>query len=173
MTLDQIIDATVKLEGGYINDPTDKGGETNYGITVATARAAGYTGAMKDLPLTTAKQIYRNEYIVKPGFDSFVTLSSELTAKLFDIGVNMGPANATKFLQDSLNLLFGSTLTVDGKMGPATRTAVTGYFASRTTAASILIKMINCLQGARYADIVRKDPTQRKYINGWIGNRIS
>lgn len=54
-----------------MNDPSDKGGETNYGITVATARANGYKGAMRDLPLQTAKDIYRNEYLVKPGFRKY------------------------------------------------------------------------------------------------------
>ena len=32
MTLDDIIDTTVKADGDYVNDPSDEGGETNYGI---------------------------------------------------------------------------------------------------------------------------------------------
>jgi lysozyme family protein len=30
---DQIIDKVLKHEGGYVNDPNDPGGETNYGIS--------------------------------------------------------------------------------------------------------------------------------------------
>lgn len=165
MTIDDIINTTVKAEGGYVNDPSDKGGETNYGITLATARANGYTGAMRDLPLQTAKDIYRSEYLVKPGF---ITFPSEIAAELFDTGVNMGPSTATKFLQRAVNALYGSGLTVDGKMGPATKSAVTGYLASRTAASAILVKALNCLQGVRYIELVEGNASQRKFINGWF-----
>ncbi|WP_312999669.1 glycosyl hydrolase 108 family protein [Leclercia sp.] len=170
MTLDQIIDATIKAEGGYVNDPADSGGATNYGITEKVARANGYTGDMRSLPLATAKQIYRNEYLVKPGFADF---PSEIAAELFDTGVNMGPATAAKFLQRAINALQGSSLTVDGKMGPATKSAVNAYLASRVNSASILLKALNCLQGVRYIEIVEKNPSQRKFVNGWISQRIS
>lgn len=169
MKLDDIINTTVKAEGGYVNDPSDEGGETNYGITVATARRNDYTGAMRDLPLQTAKDIYRNEYLVKPGFTVF---PSEVAAELFDTGVNMGPATATKFLQRAINALYGSGLAVDGKMGPATRKAVTGYLASRSNASDILVKALNGLQCTRYIEIVEANPTQRKFFNGWIANRV-
>lgn len=169
MKLDEIIDATIKAEGGYVNDPADSGGATNYGITEKTARANGYLGDMRSLPLATAKQIYRNEYLVKPGFSDF---PSDVAAELFDTGVNMGPAKATEFLQRATNALNGSGLSVDGKMGPATKAAVKSYLSSRSNAASILVKALNCLQGARYIEIVEKNPSQRKFINGWIANRV-
>lgn len=169
MTLDQIIDATIKAEGGYVNDPTDRGGATKYGITQTVARANGYTGDMRDLPLQTARDIYRSEYAIKPGFVDF---PSDIAAELFDTGVNMGTSTATKFLQRAVNALAGSGLVVDGKMGPATRKAVTGYLASRSNASDILLKALNGLQCTRYIEIVEANPTQRKYINGWITNRV-
>ncbi len=169
MTLDQIIDATIKAEGGYVNDPTDRGGATKYGITQAVAGANGYTGDMRDLPLQTARDIYRSEYAIKPGFVEF---PSDIAAELFDTGVNMGTSTATKFLQRAVNALSGSGLVVDGKMGPATRKAVTTYLASRSNASDILLKALNGLQCTRYIEIVEANPTQRKYINGWIANRV-
>lgn len=169
MTLDDIINATVKAEGGYVNDPSDKGGETNYGITVATARANGYTGSMRDLPLQTAKDIYLNEYLVKPGFSTF---PAPIAAELFDTGVNMGPATATKFLQRAVNALQGSGLAVDGKMGPATRGAVVTYLNSRANTQDILLKALNCLQGVRYIELVEANASQRRFINGWLANRV-
>jgi lysozyme family protein len=169
MTLDQIIDATIKAEGGYVNDPADSGGATNYGITEKTARANGYTGDMRNLPLETAKQIYRNEYLVKPGFADF---PSEVAAELFDTGVNMGPATATKFLQRAINALHGSSLTVDGKIGPATKSAVNAYLASRVNSASILLKALNGLQCVRYIELVEANASQRRFVNGWLANRV-
>lgn len=51
-------------EGGYANREfaADPGGETMYGITLKVARAWGYLGPMKDLPLETAKSIARANY---------------------------------------------------------------------------------------------------------------
>lgn len=169
MTLDQIIDATIKAEGGYVNDPADRGGATKYGITQTVARANGYTGDMRDLPLQTARDIYKREYAVKPGFIDF---PSEIAAELFDTGVNMGTAKATQFLQRAINALSGAGITVDGKMGPATRNAVNAYLKSRSNATDILLKALNGLQCVRYIEIVEANPSQRRFINGWIANRI-
>lgn len=169
MTLDQIVDLTIKAEGGYVNDPADRGGATKYGITQSVARANGYSGDMRDLPLQTAKDIYKREYAIKPGFADF---PSEVAAELFDTGVNMGTSTATKFLQRAVNVLAGSAIAMDGKMGPATRGAVNNYLTSRGNAIENLVKMMECFQGERYAEIVEKNPTQRKFINGWIANRV-
>lgn len=169
MTLDQIIDATIKAEGGYVNDPADRGGATKYGITENVARANGYNGNMRDLPLDTAREIYKREYAIKPGFYNF---PSQLAAELFDAGVNMGTATATKFLQRAVNALGGAGIAVDGKIGPATRSAVNTYLASRSNAVDILVKALNGLQCAHYIEIVEANPSQRKFINGWIANRV-
>ena len=47
---DQIIDEIIRKEGGYVNDPADSGGETNWGITVSRARQSGYNGDMRTMP---------------------------------------------------------------------------------------------------------------------------
>lgn len=44
-----ILGTTLDLEGGYVNDPVDPGGETNHGVTIGTARESGFTGNMRDL----------------------------------------------------------------------------------------------------------------------------
>ena len=62
MAFDQALQHTVSLEGGYSNHAADRGGATDYGITEAVARENGYTGSMKDLPLSTAKEIYERRY---------------------------------------------------------------------------------------------------------------
>ena len=51
MNIDQYLEDLIKREGGYVNNPADRGGATKYGITEAVARTNGFKGNMKDLPL--------------------------------------------------------------------------------------------------------------------------
>ena len=69
MSKKDIINHVIEIEGGYVDDPSDSGGETNYGITKAVARRYGYAGHMRDLPREVAYQIYEansfeNEIII-------------------------------------------------------------------------------------------------------------
>lgn len=59
MNIEKYLDELIKREGGYVNNPADRGGATKYGITEAVARTNGYKGNMKDLPRDVAKAIYR------------------------------------------------------------------------------------------------------------------
>src|SRR5689334_14774160 len=99
LDVDQLIDALIDREGGYVNNPADKGGPTCFGITEAVARAHGYGGAMHDLPREQAIEIYRRLYWLRPRFDEVAKRSDRVAAELFDTGVNMGPAVAVTFLQ--------------------------------------------------------------------------
>ena len=92
MTADQIIEGILGKEGGYVNNPNDKGGPTRWGITQTTARAYGYTGDMKALPRETAKAIYLSQYWTEPKFDRIAELSPSIAQELCDTGVNMGQA---------------------------------------------------------------------------------
>lgn len=56
MNFDTAFDRLLGNEGGYVNNPADPGGETNWGVTVAVARASGYTGAMRDMTRARPKQ---------------------------------------------------------------------------------------------------------------------
>jgi lysozyme family protein len=95
----ELIDALIEREGGFVNHPDDRGGPTRFGITAAVARAHGYSGAMATLPRDEAAAIYRRLFWLRPRFDSIARRSARIAAELFDTGVNMGPAVAVTFLQ--------------------------------------------------------------------------
>jgi len=173
--IDSLISDLLKVEGGYVNNPADRGGETNFGITRATARAYGYYGNMRDMPVSVARAIYKAQYWTKPHFDAVALQSPAIAAELFDTGVNMGPPVAVQMLQRALNVLSGSALKIDGllSIGGATLTALAAYLKARPAdGEENLLKLLNCFQGERYADIVERNPSQRAFINGWIANRI-
>lgn len=174
MTIDDIIEAVLRAEGRYVNNPDDRGGETNWGITKTTARAHGYNGPMRDLPRSTAKQIYLNTYVVKPGYDKIAVLSPTIAAELVDTGVNMGPAVATRFLQRSLNALNRrgadyADIAVDGAAGPGTRTALSKYLAKRGKEGERrLLALLNALQGARYVELCEGRQANETFMYGWL-----
>ncbi len=58
-SIDELVDALIEREGGYVNHPADRGGATCWGITETVARAHGYRGAMRKLPRDKAAEIYR------------------------------------------------------------------------------------------------------------------
>lgn len=163
----KLIDDIIAREGGYVNNPADKGGPTNYGITEATARANGYTGNMHDLPRSTAVAIYTKQYVAPfAGVNDEVILN-----ELVDTAVNMGVKTSVSFLQRSLRA-FGSTITADGAIGPKTIDAL-NVFLKRSGSTSVLLKMLNCLQGERYIALVEKNPSQAIFLFGWFANRVS
>lgn len=175
--LEAIINAVIDVEGRYNNDPDDRGGETMYGITVAVARSAGYLGPMRDLPIEVARTIYRRRYINAPGFDRVFEVDPEIGVELIDTGVNMGPARAAEFLQRWLNgFNFGgqySQLFVDGRIGDVSIGALKAFldwrgFVGRTA----MLRGLNGVQAGRYLEITEARPAQRKFLFGWIMNRV-
>lgn len=170
-TRDEIIRRTIAREGGYVNDPLDRGGETNYGITVAAARANGYNGLMARMSLHDAIEIYRRAYWDAVRGDDLLVESATVAEEVYDTAVNMGPARAGIFLQRALNVLTsGVPLRVDGLIGPATVAVLRGHLLTRSEIP--LVRALNCLQGAFYVELAERDPTQERFMYGWLNNRV-
>lgn len=170
-----IVAAIFAVEGGYVNDPRDPGGETNHGITLATAQAAGYTGKMRDLDVSTATNIYISNYINKPGFGEVITLSPAVGQKLVDAGVNAGPSRSSTWFQQGLNSLNRGGLdyakiTVDGKIGAGTISAYTALVNKRgkIKACEMMIKLVDAQQVSHYTSLTNLS----QYTPGWIDARI-
>lgn len=174
---DDYINGVIAREGGYTNDPRDAGGETNFGVTLATARAYGYVGAMQDMPRDTAYQIYLQRYWLQPRFDQLAIVDATLADKLLDIGVNMGPATGVQFVQRALNVLNQQAqafpdIAVDGGLGPMTLTALKAFYAMRgADGARVLLNMVSAQQSVRYIELAEKSPTNEAFEYGWQLNR--
>lgn len=167
------------VEGGYVNDPRDSGGETNHGITATVARRNGYHGKMRELTKAVALQIYKNEYFVRPGYHLIATISEPVAEELFDSGVNAGPGRASTWLQEALNALNNqgklyADIAEDGRAGQGTRSALTAYLKSRgSEGEKVLLKALNVLQGAFYIDLSRRRPKDEAFVYGWLRTRVS
>ena len=149
-TFDEIIEHVLKHEGGYVNDPTDLGGETNYGITKRFYPDVD----IKNLTKEQAKEIYKRDYWDKNRVDE---LPEQLRHIFFDMCVNQGRGTAVKVLQRAANAK-GAKLKVDGGMGPATLKAVQNVEHDRVKSYRIL----------HYANLVINKPEQEKFWYGWF-----
>lgn len=111
MFFDVAFDKLLKHEGGYVNHPSDPGGETNFGITKRVAVENGYTGDMKSMPVETAKQIYKRMYWDAVRADD---LPSDIRYSVFDAAVNSGVSQSARWLQRACGVRD------DGVIGPQT-----------------------------------------------------
>ncbi|WP_413732323.1 glycoside hydrolase family 108 protein [Sodalis sp. RH20] len=179
MTKDDIFNEIIGREGGYVDNPDDAGGPTNWGITQTTARAHGYTGDMKNLTRLQAIAILDADYWTGPRFDQVAQVSMPIAVELTDTGVNMGPSVAAKFLQRSLNAMNNQgklypDLIADGQVGPRTITALKTYLSSRgTNSLVIMLRSLNCLQGAKYIELAESRAANETFVYGWLANRVA
>ena len=155
MNTDEIIRHTIKLEGGYNDVAGDKGGETKYGISKRSYPTV-------DIPNLTEEQaidIYRRDFIEKVNLH-YLT-NEKVLAKVFDIGVNMGTSRGIRFLQE----IVGAK--VDGILGPATANLANAMNGDD------LVQALRKKQVLHYAAIIKNDPTQVKFLIGWINRAFA
>lgn len=178
MSFDQAFSRTVGAEGGYSNNPNDAGGETMWGITAAVARAHGYQGAMRDMPLATAKAIYKSSYWELIHLDLVDAVSPAIAAEMFDTAVNMGVGVPVGFLQRALNAFNRQgrdypDMPVDGLLGKVTAAALDAFLKLRgAQGEKVLLAALNAQQGVRYLELAEKRPDNEAFEYGWFANRI-
>ena len=174
---EKIIGKIIKLEGGYSNNPRDKGGRTKYGITAKTAYKNGYVGDIKHLPYSKAYEIYSKKYWDINMLDDVAYFSATIAEELADTGINMGPTRAAMFLQRSLNVLNRNekdfdNVKVDGKIGLRTIAALRDFLKIRgKDGEKVLLRMLNALQIHKYIRIAERDSSQEEFVFGWVLNR--
>lgn len=136
------------VEGGYANDPADRGGATHFGISHASHK----TLDIERVSPEDARAIYRVDYWDRA---HCAALPDRLAVALFDSAVNHGPLRAIMLLQQTLGV------NVDGINGPLTQAA------AHAAGADTLIDYLT--RRARfYSDIVLADSTQSRFLNGWF-----
>lgn len=158
-TFDIALERTLGVEGGLSDDPLDRGGRTNYGITQpsydAWRIATGQPRQQVDL-ITDAevRAIYLADYWMPCRCDE---MPAALATVVFDMAVNSGVWNAKLALQRALGVK------TDGIVGSATLSAI-------ATVPDIVLRFLKQRAGL-VAEIVIDRPSQSAFLHGWI-NRL-
>lgn len=169
----KISSVILRHEGGYVNDPNDRGGETNMGITIATWRAyapidlgiEATSSTLRNMTKEQAEIIYYNHYWEPKGFCKLE--NTKVALMVYDWTITSG--RAVKQIRKMLHDEYNNRLIVNNIMDDD------------------MIHCINAVEDqeqllSRIAEI-RKDyyrsltitngepNAQIKFLNGWI-NRV-
>lgn len=178
----EIIARSIKVEAGYVNNPNDKGGETNHGITAATAaefkadlvRLFSWDGTMKNLTTDMAWWIYKTGWWDRLYLDEIFKIHPFLADRLFDFGINAGRTAAVTGLQRILNVMNRgqqdyADIIQDGAMGKGTLAALNSYIAKRGKVGILnLLQLLIDRQGWYYVEISEKRELNEEFMTGWV-----
>jgi lysozyme family protein len=176
LSIRDIADEILDREGGYVNDPDDPGGATNFGVTIHTMRALGLDldgdgqvtpQDVRRLSRDQAREIFIQHYFERPGI---ARLPEALQPSVFDMYVNAG-ANAVRILQRLL-VQMGHPVAVDGAIGPQTAAAAQRAAAE---APGHIADAYGIARRNYYYRLADSRPASRKYARrrdggkgGWI-----
>lgn len=160
-TLDKAYTRATKK--GFVNDPNDNGGATMIGVTIGTYRSyCRYKGwktpsvqDLKNMPYKVWRDVVYTMYWNKWKAD---TIQNQSVANMVVDWVWHSGAATIKRVQAILGL------TQDGIVGPKTIAAINNC--------NDIVDKIYTARKAYFEAIVKKNPSQKKWLKGWM-NRLN
>lgn len=171
-----------KEEGGIENDKEDKGGVTNYGISLNFLKQLicqnpslitdwdfHHNGVIDSYDIShmnknNAKWIYKTQWWDKYNYGE-ITYQA-LSNKVLEISVNMGPKRAAFFLIKAYHILYGGSPIIEtSKLNNMILSKINSLSEGDNEK---IIKKLEELCVQHYFNIVKKDPSQQKFLRGWI-----
>lgn len=160
-------------EGGWVDDPRDRGGETNFGISTLIIEREKITneflglpadfkrtpGWMKSMKVEAAVKVYMQLFWDKYQYD--LIGDQNMATKIFDCGVNCGPSRAHTMAQKALNDM-GVVIEVDGSLGPKTFKALNSVMPN-----SFMARMRGQME-MYYNSIIISRPLNAAFKNNWM-----
>jgi len=151
----QAVNKILLNEGGYVNDPIDPGGETNFGISKRQYPNID----IKELTKPMARAIYQQDYW-NP-IQGVKIVNQNVAEQIFDFAVNAGVKTAVQTVQKIL------LVKIDGVLGPKTLNVLNSY--------SNLFGFVDRIKTERvkyYLDICKAKPEMKKFLYGWIKRTV-
>lgn len=158
----------LKWEGGYVNDPVDRGGATNMGVTIETWRKVGYDingdGVIdeEDLKLLTKDDVINR--VLKPRYWNIWKADDIKNQSIANLVVDWTWGSGIYGIKYPQRILGTKD---DGIVGPITLSAINNYPNQEE-----LFLLLWNRRKQHFEDIVKRDPTQQRFIKGWL-NRLN
>jgi len=164
--IDKLIPIILRWEGHYVDDPLDRGGATNMGITLATWQRIGYDKNHDGhIDKEDVKQLDYNDfkYVFKSYWNTWLadSINNQSIANILVDWVWGSGRWGVIIPQRILGVK------PDGSVGPKTLQAVNDYQPQE--------ELFNKIKQARIDfvnDICKHNPTQKRFLKGWL-NRIN
>jgi len=157
-SFDKAIPTILKHEGGYVNDPKDPGGETNFGISKRQYPHLDIKALTEDGVVI----IYHRDYWL-PIYDALY--NQALATKVFDLAVNMGHKAAHRLLQKSLRKFksdLEERIKIDGILGPKT------LRATNIVAQTLLLRELRIQAAVYYVNLIVRKPGLVRFAYNWM-----
>lgn len=185
------VEHLLKIEGGFVDDPVDRGGATKYGISLRFLVAEGKIDLdgdgradfdldgdgdidgfdIRKLTRGDAKFLYHHCFWKRMDCDNLPRPVGEM---MFDQGVNAGIGNARRLLQLAINRCLARAasappqLKVDRVIGNQTMEAMNWVLRWGALGMPALTDAFRTEVRLRYRAIVARDPSQQRFLKGWL-----
>jgi lysozyme family protein len=148
------------IEGGHVNHPDDRGGETKFGISKKSYPELD----IKSLTEDEAQAIYLADYWNESGCQH---LPPALGFALFEAAVLHGPKQGVVFLQQSLKEQTSKRLMADGINGPITQAV------ARDANPYAVLEDFLTRRSRHMFDIAHGNSSQVIFLRGWMKRLFS
>jgi lysozyme family protein len=181
----EAIKIVFKHEGGFVDDPVDPGGATNFGVSLRYLSKIGEIDADGDgildgdfdgdgdvdaddiraMSREDAVFIYRRQWWDRYEYG---TLPPAIATKVFDLAINMGARQAHCLLQRAA-CAAGEELADDGVIGPVTKRALWRIdAASGNSNIHPLLAAFRSEAAGFYRELIARNSSREKYRKGWL-----
>lgn len=150
----------LEAEGGYVNDPSDSGGETKFGISKRSYPDID----IKNLTIDHAKEIYKKDFWDNKACDKIESL--ELSVKVFDSSVNIGEKPTVILLQRALRACNVNVIE-DGIYGPVTNKSI------ELLKTECFLTAFKSERAGYYRELCAKWPKNLRFLKGWLNRAYS
>ena len=172
-SFDLAIEPLLEREGGLTWNPVDKGGITNWGITLPILREVGELGDVdgdndidpddiRKLPRERAIEVYRLIWWDRYGYATFQ--DQDVARKTLDLAVNFGATQGHKIAQRACRAV-SFPIWDDGILGPVSKAVLRRLVNAQ---ASAWVVSARSEAAGVYRQIIARHPTQMAFQVGWL-----